>query len=515
MLKLSATLCISLAFGFVAAAQAPPPKGHTHATLLAVRTPTPPVVDGHLNDEVWALAAPVTTFTQQDPNEGQPATERTEIRLLYDDDAVYVCARLFDSQPDLISRRLSKRDDDADADRVTIYLDPMLDHLTGVYFRVSASGVQKDASISNDVFEDSTWDAVWQSAVTVDATGWSAEVRIPLSQLRFPLAARTTWGVNVARYIRRKNETDWLERVPKNESGLASRMAHVDGFDGIARRPHFQALPYAAARSEFIAPSSGNPFNSGARAFASGGVDFKWGITSKVTLDGTINPDFGQVEVDPAVVNLSAFETFFEERRPFFLEGGQIFNNFGRNGATNYWGFNTSDPLIFYSRRIGRTPQVNASGEFIDAPNATTILAATKLTGRTASGWTIGLLDAMTARETARVMSDAVAGSVDVEPRTNYFVSRIHRDVGDRGGLGFIATAVTRDLDTPAFTAALTKPGIRRRGRWLLVSQQPAELGGERSARHQRDQRLAGRDRAGAAGGAALLSASRRAGGVV
>jgi Domain of unknown function (DUF5916)/Carbohydrate family 9 binding domain-like len=420
-----------------------------------VRVSQPPSIDGRLTDECWSLAEPATHFVQQDPDEGQPATERTEVRVLYDDEALYVGARLYDAEPDRISRRLSSRDADADADRVNIYLDPMHDHKTGVQFRVSASNVQKDTVIFNDSWDDQTWDAVWQSAVSIDDRGWSAEIRIPLSQLRFPAAEQQTWGINVARFIRRKNETSWLELTPKTESGLASRMAHLTGLNGIHPGRHLELLPYSAARSEFIAPAAGNPFNDGSRFFAATGLDAKYGLTSNLTLDGTVNPDFGQVEVDPAVVNLSAFETFFEEKRPFFLEGAQTFGNFGRDGATDYWGFNTSDPSIFYSRRIGRAPQLQAPGDFVDAPTATTILGATKVTGKTPNGWTIAVLDAVTDKETARVRTGTVSSRTTVEPMSNYFAARLQRTLSPRAGAGLIATSVSRQLDTPALRDGL------------------------------------------------------------
>jgi hypothetical protein len=214
---------------------------------------------------------------------------------------------MFDTDASLISRRLSKRDDDADADRISILLDPMHDHLTGAIFRVSASGVQDDSVLHNDSWTDGSWDAVWTSAVSADAQGWSAELRIPLSQLRFASSAEQTWGINVERYIRLKNERAWLELVPKKENGTASRVAHLGGLDGVRPKRHLELLPYSAARAELVAPArSGNPFNDGSRSFASAGMDLKWGLTSNLTLNGTLNPDFGQVEVDPAVVNRSA-----------------------------------------------------------------------------------------------------------------------------------------------------------------------------------------------------------------
>jgi hypothetical protein len=416
---------------------------------------TPPTIDGRLIEECWDLAEPVGNFTQIDPDEGQPATELTEIRILFDDAALYISARMFDREPSLISRRLSKRDDDADADRISILLDPMHDHLTGAIFRVSASGVQDDSVLHNDTWTDGSWDAVWTSAVSTDAEGWSAELRIPLSQLRFPPNAEQTWGVNVERYIRRKNETDWLELVPKKESGNASRMAHLSGLNGVRPKRTVELLPYSAARTEFVAPDrADNPFNDGARSYAAAGMDLKWGLTSNLTLNGTFNPDFGQVEVDPAVVNLSAFETFFQEKRPFFLEGSQIFGNFGSGGATDNWGFNSSDPNIFYSRRVGRAPQLAASGDFTDRPAATTILGAAKLSGKTRAGWSIGLLEAVTAREEARVSSQGLSERSAVEPLTNYVVARMKRD-GRRAGAGFVATAVTRRLDSPALAGNL------------------------------------------------------------
>jgi hypothetical protein len=430
--------------------------GHTPgASVQAMRVAHAPAIDGHLTDESWGLAKPATGFTQRDPDEGQAATERTEVRVLYDDQAIFIGIRMFDREASLISQRLSSRDGDADADWVSVYLDPMHDHKTGVQFRVSASNVQADNVIFNDQWDDSTWDAVWQSATAVDADGWSAEIRIPLSQLRFTSADRQTWGINVARFIRRKNETSWLELTRKTESGLASRMAHLQGLDGINPRRHLELAPYTAAREELIAPDAGNPFNDGARAFAAVGLDAKYGITSNLTLDGTVNPDFGQVEVDPAVVNLSAFETFFDEKRPFFLEGAQTFGNFGRDGATDNWGFNSSDPNIFYSRRIGRAPEISPSGDFIDAPHATTILGAAKITGKTAGGWTLAALDAVTDRETARVRTGVASDRTTVEPLTNYFASRLQRTIGRRAGAGLIATMVTRRLDTPTLVDAL------------------------------------------------------------
>jgi hypothetical protein len=438
-------------------AQQSPGQGSITREFHASRTSKPPSIDGQLNDEVWTQAQVLTDFTQEDPDEGKPATERTEVRVLYDDAALYVGARLHDSDAKLIARRLLTRDGDAgDADRLTIFLDPMHDHLTGVMFRVSASNVQTDAVLFNDTWDDWSWNAVWESQVHTDDTGWSVEFRIPLSQLRFTSADKQTWGINIERFIRRKNEQDWLELVPKKETGRASRMVHLTGLDGLKPSRRLELLPYTAGRAEYIAPSSSaNPFNDGSRAFGSAGLDMKYGLTSNLTVDATVNPDFGQVEVDPAVVNLSAFETFFEEKRAFFLEGAQIFNNFGRGGSTGSWGFNNSEPQIFYSRRIGRSPQLQADAEFADPPTATTILGAAKLTGKTARGWSIGLLEAVTSTEKAPTRTAFVPGEAIVEPMSNYAVVRLQRDIGRRAGLGLLGTAVNRRLNAPEVESTL------------------------------------------------------------
>ena len=437
--------------GLAAVASGQTPDRPAPRIIRAVRASTPPTIDGRLTEEAWTTAPVADGFTQRDPDEGRPATERTEVRILFDDTAVYVGARMFDGEPAQITRRLSSRDSDADADRLTIYLDPMRDKLTGAIFRVSAANVQQDAALYNDSWWDPTWDAVWQSQVSMDAQGWSAEIRIPLSQLRFTNAERQTWGINVERFVRRKNEYSWLEMVPKNENGNASRMLELTGLDGMHPRRNLELLPYVAGRAEFIKPSTaGNPFNDGSRGFGAAGLDMKLGLSSNLTVSATVNPDFGQVEVDPAVVNLTAFETFFDEKRPFFLEGSQIFNNFGRGGANDYWGFNNSEPQIFYSRRIGRTPQLAASGDYVDAPTATTILGAAKLTGKTSGRWSLGFLQAMTGEETARTSASGLAARSVVEPLTSYSVARVQRDIGTRTGLGFLATSVSRQLNTQA-----------------------------------------------------------------
>jgi hypothetical protein len=427
-------------------------------TLAAARAVGAIGIDGRLDEASWRLATPVGEFLQRDPDEGLPATEETRLRILYDDLALYVGVELFDREAYRIVGRLSRRDQGADADRFTLYLDPHHDHLTGAMFEVSAGNVQRDAMLSNDEREDDSWDGVWESAVAVDDRGWSLEMRIPFSQLRFPTAARHVFGLNAVRFIHRRNESSWLQLVPKRENGVASRMAHLDGIEGLQTRRPLEVLPYAVIRPEFVAPSSSrDPFNDGSRVFSGAGIDVKYGVTSSFVVDATINPDFGQVEVDPAVVNLGEFETTFPEKRPFFVAGSDIFGNFGHGGANSFFGFNRSEPLLFYSRRIGRPPQGLASGDFVDATSATTILGAAKLTGRTKDRWTVGVLEAVTGRETARVLSDGLQNRVVIEPATNYLVARIHKDVGERAGFGAIATRVNRNVAPSALGDALPR----------------------------------------------------------
>jgi len=418
-------------------------------TLHAIRTTEKVVVDGTLNDAAWAKAPVEWDFTQRDPIEGKEPSEKTEIRIVYDDTAIYFGVRLFDHEPQKIVRQFSRRDDFADADRFTLQLSPNRDRLTGAIFEVSAAGVQRDAIISNDVFTDYSWDGVWESAVRINDEGWSLEMRVPFSQLRFPPGGRQVWGINAARYIHRKNETVWLQMVPKKESGTASRMDDLEGIDGLEAHRHLDLMPYIVARSQFIRPPSPNdPFNDGSRFFGATGIDIKYGLSSNFTLDATVNPDFGQVEVDPAVVILSAFETFFPEKRPFFLEGANIFGNFGQGGSNSFWGFNRQEPNLFYTRRIGRAPQGTASGDFVDMPNSTTILGAGKVTGKTRTGWTLGFVEAVTGRESADVVTQGQNSKTEVEPLTNYFVARVLKE-SNRAGIGLLATSVERSFKLP------------------------------------------------------------------
>jgi hypothetical protein len=447
---------VTLSVGRATAAPRPRPEPTPAPEVAASRATAAVAVDGRLDEPVWQTVAPFTRFTQRDPDEGQPATEATELRLLYDDDALYVGARLYDREPALVSRRLSRRDDGVDADHFALYLDPRHDRKTGVRFAVSAAGVQRDHVIFNDTWMDDSWDAVWESAVAHDEQGWTLEMRIPFSELRFLKADRQTWGINASRFIYRKNESDWLAPVPRRESGLASRMATLTGIEGVAPRTPLVFVPYAAASAETAPVASGDPFHDGSSLSGGVGFDLRRKIGAGFALDATVNPDFGQVEVDPAVVNLSDFETFYPEKRPFFVEGAQILDSFGRTGPNSFYYFNRTEPDLFYTRRIGRVPQGSVEGAFVKSPRATTILGAAKLTGKSASGWSVGILEAVTAPEEARWANGDLRGAQEVEPLTNYFVGRAQKDHG-RAGFGFLLTSVVRDLRDDALQSALAR----------------------------------------------------------
>ena len=460
MRRSSATILLAAA-GLLAAASprasaAPHPSPTPPPAVEALRAPGPIVIDGRLDEAAWADAVVFDRFVQRDPEEGEPPSERTELRLVYDDDALYVGARLHDREPALVGRRLSRRDEPADGDRFALFLDPRGDRLTGVRLEVSAAGVQRDDIIFNDTWTDRSWDAVWESAALIDAGGWTVEMRVPFSELRFQPGDTQAWGINAARFIQRLNESDWLAPVPKKESGLASRMATLVGIRGVRPKTPLVLVPYAAGGVETGPVAQGDPFHDAASAFGGAGLDLRRKIGGSFALDATVNPDFGQVEVDPAVVNLTDYETFFPEKRPFFVEGAQIFDNFGRNGANNYYGFLRSEPDLFYSRRIGRAPQGEPAAAFVEAPRATTILGALKFSGKTASGWSLGLLESVTGREQARWADAGAQGRQEVEPLTSYFVARAQRDLR-RAGFGFLLTAVNRDLREPQLAAQLSR----------------------------------------------------------
>jgi hypothetical protein len=436
--------------------------GHTVAvpSAHAVRRSGAVVMDGALSEDAWSRATPVTEFRQFDPDEGQPATQRTEFRFVFDDAALYVGAKLFDTEGGAgVRTTLVRRDQFLNSDYIEIVIDGFHDHLGRAFFRVNPSGSRADELGIGTSCCDSGWDPIWEAVTRIDPDGWTAEIRIPLNQLRFSTDSVQTWGLQLRRFIHRRNELDQWAFWKRNESGGPSRFGHLEGLE-LSRAPRsLELLPYVAAKSAHVASADGDPFNPGTNRSARAGMDLKYSLSSNLTLDATFNPDFGQVEVDPAVVNLTAFETTFDEKRPFFVASSGVF---GYGGFSCFFCSNASSLSAFYSRRIGRSPTGSdlaySAGKYAEVPDATTILGAAKVTGRTGNGYTVGLLNAVTNRERARFeREDGTRGTQVVEPLTNYFVGRLKKDFM-QGNLviGGIATSVVRNFEDE-FAPRLTK----------------------------------------------------------
>ncbi len=420
------------------------PASAVRADVQAVRTTLPVSLDGRVDEAAWAAAVPIEGFRQKQPHEGAASSLRTVVRVLYDDNALYVGAKMYDPAPDSIVARLGRRDNDGDSDGFYVGLDPFHDRRSGYFFGLNAAGVFVDGTFANDGEDDSSWDGIWDGKVARDAEGWTAEMRIPYSQLRFAKGEVQTWGINFQRTIARRQEEAFLRLVPSSENAFVSYFADLNGIARIQPTRGFQLVPYVTSQAAFTQADAANPFDDGSDVRFNAGADFKLGLTPNLTLSATVNPDFGQVEVDPAVVNLSGFETFFPERRPFFVEGSSNYD-FGNGGSSRNIGFNWSSGSLFYSRRIGRSPQGSLpANDFADYPSSARILGAAKLTGRVGKT-NVGVLSSVTERTTASYQNAGTRGRAEVEPLAHYGVVRGVRELnGGKQGIGFMGTAVNR-----------------------------------------------------------------------
>jgi len=411
-------------------------------TYTIGETQLPPEIDGWLNDEAWNAVPWEGRFQMHEPYDDRTPTQETQFKVLYDKDHIYVGIRAFDTAPDSIVSRLTRRDE-IDGDMVAFLFDSYHDLQTGFVFLISAAGSKADFYMSNDgSSEDPTWDAIWWAKTQVDDQGWTAEVKIPFTQLRFDKNSGGIWGFQVAREIYRNSETDFWQPISKEAPGFVHLMGQLDGLSHIDPRKQAEIAPYVVTGSEWFEKVPENPYKAdGYKRYLSAGVDAKIGITNNFTLDLTVNPDFGQVEADPSRVNLTAFETFFEEKRPFFIEGKNIFDySLGMHGANN----------LFYSRRIGRRPQHYPDmdeGEYTDIPQSTKILGAAKITGKTKNGLSVGIMESLSAEETA-VIKNGAERSETVEPLTNYFAGTVTKEF-NKGNtiLGGMLTSVNRFSD--------------------------------------------------------------------
>src|SRR5712691_5045120 len=384
------------------------------------------------------------------PREGAPPSDSMRIAILYDDDALYVGARMYSRDPSRIQAPLSRRDNTSQADHLWVSFDTYHDRRTAYSFGVTASGVRMDwyHPQDNEYNLDAGFDPVWEAKAVIDSLGWTAEMRIPFSQLRFNDRPEQLWGFNADHWNPATSEDVFWIPVPTNRTGWSSWMGELVGIAGVKPSRRLELLPYTAGTSTLTgARDPRNPFDNGANLKARGGADLKMGLGPNLTLDAAVNPDFGQVEADPAVVNLSAFEVFFDERRPFFTEGSQLLRGNG--------------PSYFYSRRIGAPPRGEAAGDFVDYPHNSTIVGAAKLTGRLATGLSLGALTAVTGRETARtVVFDTLTGAgvfgrTEVAPVSGYGVARVQQEFGSSASvIGATLTTVQRDLSPGSPLAA-------------------------------------------------------------
>jgi hypothetical protein len=422
------------------------PKRIYNASKLTTR---PPVIDGKFDDPAWLTGEWDDDFIQLQPYQGREPSQKTVFKILYDDNNIYVAIKAFDSAPDSIERRLTPKDDmDMSGDIVGILFDSYHDRRTSFNFMVSAGGVKSDYIMSNDgQNQDATWDPIWYVKTRITEEGWNAEMRIPLSQLRFSKVVEQVWGLEVARYIYRKQELSLWQLIPNDAPGMVHMFGEMHGISGIKPKKQLEIAPYGVGSYEHYEPEDGNPFRTGKGFKFNAGVDGKVGLTNNITMDFTVNPDFGQVEADPSQLNLTAYETFYEEKRPFFVEGKNIFNYQLMIGDGDMASEN-----LFYSRRIGRRPQGYPSsmqqGDHADIPDATTILGAAKISGKTKNGLSIGILESVTAAEKAEIDHEGERSYETVEPLSNYAVARLQKDYGEgKTSIGGIITSVNRKID--------------------------------------------------------------------
>jgi uncharacterized protein DUF5916/cellulose/xylan binding protein with CBM9 domain len=435
-----AILFVAVALATTVVDAAPPATARVTATPIPEATAVK--VDGELNDAIWQAVPPIKEFLQREPREGAAPTFETEARVAYDATALYIAVQAFDSDPKRIVGIRTRRDEGSPSDWISVLVDSFHDRRSAFEFDVNPAGVKQDSYWFNDTNNDPGWDAVWDVAVSRSERGWRAEFRIPFSQLRYRPSETSTFGLAIIRKVGRLNETVTWPLLSKSANGYVSSFGELAGLRLESSPKRLEVVPYLVADVTTQPGEPGNPLVNTTDPDGSLGLDLKYALRPGLTLTGTINPDFGQVEADPAVVNLSAFETFFSERRPFFVEGGGIFSFDIDCNDGNCSG-------LFYSRRIGRTPRGQPDvpdGGYSSAPNQTTILGAAKLTGRMGN-FSVGALNAVTAGEDAVIVNGAVQTRQTIEPLTNYSVVRARREFSNQSSLGFMTTFTNRNLD--------------------------------------------------------------------
>lgn len=487
----SLTLGINLIFSSTAFCRSPSPD--SDSTAVHLRSKGKPCVlnavkiqnggirlDGILDENDWNMAPSGTNFIQNEPNDGMPSSEKTTVRILYDDENIYAGIIAYDSCPDQISARLARRDDEhTPSDWLHIAFDSYNDNRTAFQFSVNPAGVKQDCMWSEDTESDINWNAVWGVATKINKDCWVAEFCIPFSQLRYSIHSdkENIWGLQIGREILRNKELSLWSSLSKDVDQFVSLFGDLNGLKNLPESRNLEILPYTVGGIETWGDPGDNPFKNEPSLSARMGADIKYGITSNMTLNATINPDFGQVEQDPSELNLSRYERYLNEKRPFFMEGANLFEY-----PVSFTG--QQKESLFYSRRIGRSPQLSPYDTYAaekmdtgsvdlysDTPQFARILGAAKLTGRTSSGWSVGILEAVTnSEETVIKSSSGDEATVQIVPMTNYFVSRALKDYNDgRSTLGGIFTAVNRNISNDEMetlrTSAYTS-GIDFSHRW-------------------------------------------------
>ena len=423
---------------------------------------TPIKLDGIPADAAWDAVQWSEDFIQHQPVENTPPSEQTHFKVLYDEKFLYIAYQCLDSKPGSVEKRMGRRDE-FPGDWVEVNIDSYHDQRTGFSFTLSASGVRGDEAISNDGNNwDSNWNPIWYAKARSDENGWTAEIKIPFSQLRYGNEADKVWGIQVQRRLFRKDERSFWQFIPQGSGVWVSRFGELHGLKGIPSQKQVEVAPYVVAQTARYKKEAGNPFATGADSRISAGVDGKVAVTSDLILDFTVNPDFGQVEADPSQVRIDGFQNYFEERRPFFIESRSIFD-YQLTGSSAGGAYDQD--LLFYSRRIGGRPHGYPTlnqGEYTKIPDNTSILGAAKFSGKTKDGWSIGVLESITKRERAEIDLNGNRRDEVVEPLTSYFVGRLQKDIKEgQTVLGGIVTAVNREdglnsiLHSKAYTGGL------------------------------------------------------------
>ncbi|GJM31393.1 MAG: hypothetical protein DHS20C18_03940 [Saprospiraceae bacterium] len=451
MKKLSLVMCCLGLCTYLSAQETiePYPKKTYHTQRIAEN---PPIIDGELSETCWNEVEWTGGYLQWDPDEGVAPTQETSFKILYDEKHLYLGFRCFDNDPEKIVKRMSRRDG-FPGDWIEINIDSYHDLRTAFSFTISASGVKGDEFISNDGNNwDTNWNPIWYAKTLVDSLGWTAEVKIPLTQLRFSSQEEQVWGIQSTRRDFRMEERSTWQPIHRNDAAWVSRFGELHGIKGIKPQKQIELQPYLLGQLATFEKEEGNPFATGADWRLTGGLDGKIGVTNDLTIDFTVNPDFGQVEADPSALTLDGFQIFFSERRPFFIENRNIFDYriTGSEAGGSY-----DNDLLFYSRRIGGAPHHSIRNNpgnryYVDQPENTTILGAAKFSGKTNKGLSIGILETVTNREIAKIDNQGVQEKLPVEPFANYFVGRLQQDFsGGNTVIGGILTAVNRDINDP------------------------------------------------------------------